>query len=112
MCFAGHACHMSGWFPEFTPQHIRRGYGPDEIIGDFTDTCVKDGERADIDSKAQELLGLDDYSAGVLFGAGNDLDRLTHLVALLRIDGTLNPDELDDDEDDEYCPTCGAHMGD
>jgi hypothetical protein len=116
MCFAGHACNMSGWFPEFTPVYIRSGYGPDEISGSYTDTCVKDGERAAIDEKAQELLGIDDYSAGVLFGAANNLERLTHLVAVLHIDGTLNPDELTDDDDDDdgddICPTCGAHMGD
>jgi hypothetical protein len=112
MCFAGHACNMNGWFPEFTPQYIRGGLGPDDISGGYTDTCVKDGERAEIDEKAQELLGLDDYSAGVLFGAGNDLDRLTHLVAVLRIDGTLNPEPDDEDDGDDICPTCGAHMGD
>lgn len=112
MCFAGHACNMSGWRPLFVAENIYTGYhGQPE--GTVVELCAnKQGDKALINDKAQELLGLDGYTVERLFAAGNTLARLEEYVQTIHERETLAPDGYygtnDDYGYDTWCELCQA----
>ena len=91
-CFAGHTVAFEGWLPLFEP-------------GDRTtyDCQNKAGDKADIGVKARELLGIDNYTADLLFAGANDLEDLRAQVEYIKEHGHLTRDW---DHKDIQCPDC------
>jgi hypothetical protein len=121
MCFAGHACNLSGWRPFFRPVTTWGGeldgksneYMLDSSI--HSDVCRnKAGEVASVKQKATELLGINLSDADALFDGNNDLDELREMAAHLKEHGHLGEytriedRDTEADQDDDYCSVCGG----
>lgn len=95
-CFAGHAVAFEGWLPIFGT------FG--ETADRTTYDCQnKAGEKADISTKAREVLQIDYYTADLLFAGGNTIDQLRAMVAHIKEHGKL---ERGWDSKDVRCPDC------
>jgi len=114
MCFAGHACNLSGWRPFFRPVTTWGGELDDRsnefMLGQaiHSDTCRnKAGEVASVKGKAMDLLGINSLDADHLFDGNNDLDQLREMVDHLKEHGSLTTyTRIEDRDAEEYCSVC------
>ena len=95
-CFAGLTCTLQGQQVSWKDGYL----GGRGVLQTY---ILQNGEE--IDRTAQDMLGLDDRSANILFHEDNTIEDLKHLVDVLADEGTLrhwhSPHWLDDDEYDE-----------
>lgn len=134
-CFAGHACIEAGatlWKPEETlPRWKAAGIyssleeflrfkapyaGEDDVVGwateeiaNINDAVIPPGltvdERRAIAVYAAEVLGLDEYTEDVLFGASNSRQDLRRMVDHIKKHGTLDAGNW---EDGDWCDCEGC----
>ena len=76
-CYAGHAVHMAHPDAEF------QFYEHDLLSEQASDVQIPGVGLRNIKFTAQELLGLSDYSADVMFAASNTLEHLRDYVGQL-----------------------------